>query len=186
MTNLGEAHNTFGWDSSGKFATHGNFQPYGYGKWRKGDVIAALLDLDSNPPRIAFAKNGVILPAAYQAKSLGKRVRAKSPEATVSPDENGVASGQSTVSSTESSKAAKSQDSSVTPGEDTSPAANNQTEEKKQPKGRDNDEIDIDLFPHILLKNTECRVQLSAMVEFFVGGFGFLKLMPFLSISLSG
>ena len=53
----GEEMDSWGYGGTGRFSTNNKFAPYGetYGV---GDVVAALLDLDSRPPTISFAKNG--------------------------------------------------------------------------------------------------------------------------------
>lgn len=54
---LGEDEWSFGYGGSGKFSTAGRF--YDYGEcFGQGDVIGAMLDLDSRPAKISFMKNG--------------------------------------------------------------------------------------------------------------------------------
>lgn len=54
---LGEEPNSYGYGGTGKFATSNKFVNYGE-KFGIGDVIGCLLDLDSRPPNMSYAKNG--------------------------------------------------------------------------------------------------------------------------------
>lgn len=53
----GEDQDSFGFGGTGKFSANCRFSNYGQ-MFGKGDVITALLDLESRPPAISFAKNG--------------------------------------------------------------------------------------------------------------------------------
>jgi heterogeneous nuclear ribonucleoprotein U-like protein 1 len=54
---IGEEPNSYGYGGTGKFATSNKFVNYGE-KFGIGDVIGCLLDLDSRPPNMSYAKNG--------------------------------------------------------------------------------------------------------------------------------
>lgn len=54
---LGEEPNSYGYGGTGKFSTSNKFVNYGE-KFSAGDVIGCLLDLDSRPPNMSYAKNG--------------------------------------------------------------------------------------------------------------------------------
>lgn len=54
---LGEEPNSYGYGGTGKFSTNSKFVNYGE-KFDVGDVIGCLLDLDSRPPNMSYAKNG--------------------------------------------------------------------------------------------------------------------------------
>lgn len=55
---IGEEPWTFGYDGTGKFSTNNSFSDYAV-QFEAGDVIGALLDLDSYPATISFMKNGI-------------------------------------------------------------------------------------------------------------------------------
>src|SRR2546425_1284407 len=59
----GEEPDSFGYGGSAKFSTNNKFSNYGE-PFGKGDVITAMIDLDSRPPKMSFAKNGVWLGVA--------------------------------------------------------------------------------------------------------------------------
>lgn len=54
---IGEESNSYGYGGTGKFSTNNKFVNYGE-KFGVGDVIGCLLDLDSRPPNMSYAKNG--------------------------------------------------------------------------------------------------------------------------------
>lgn len=54
---LGEEDHSFGFGGTGKFSDNNKFRNYGE-RFGVGDVIGALLDLDSRAPNISYAKNG--------------------------------------------------------------------------------------------------------------------------------
>ncbi|XP_076455157.1 uncharacterized protein LOC143289849 [Babylonia areolata] len=54
---LGEEPWSFGYGGTGKFSTNCRFSDYGQ-RFGAGDVIGAMLDLDSRPASISFTKNG--------------------------------------------------------------------------------------------------------------------------------
>lgn len=64
---LGEAPDSYGFGSTGKFSYSNEFMDYGE-TFEVEDVIGALLDLESQPPSISFTKNGRSLGVA---KRLG-------------------------------------------------------------------------------------------------------------------
>lgn len=53
----GEEPWSFGYGGTGKFSTNNRFSDYGV-RFEEGDVIGAMLDLDSRPASISFMKNG--------------------------------------------------------------------------------------------------------------------------------
>nr|KAG5714719.1 hypothetical protein BaRGS_000207 [Batillaria attramentaria] len=57
---LGEEPWSFGYGGTGKFSTNCRFSDYGQ-RFGAGDVIGAMLDLDSRPATISFTKNGIWL-----------------------------------------------------------------------------------------------------------------------------
>ncbi|CAG5116918.1 unnamed protein product [Candidula unifasciata] len=61
---LGEDVWSFGYGGWGKFSTDGKFSEYGE-NFGQGDVIGAMLDLESKPAKVAFMKNGQHLGTAF-------------------------------------------------------------------------------------------------------------------------
>lgn len=57
MCCLGEEPWSFGYGGTGKFSTNCRFSDYGQ-RFGAGDVVGAMLDLDSRPASISFTKNG--------------------------------------------------------------------------------------------------------------------------------
>lgn len=76
----GEEANSFGYGGTGKFATNNKFVNYGE-KFAIGDVIGCLLDLDSHPPNMSYAKNGRWLGVAHPLRNfqVGKKENALFP-----------------------------------------------------------------------------------------------------------
>ncbi|KAL3877155.1 hypothetical protein ACJMK2_034903 [Sinanodonta woodiana] len=62
---LGEEPYSYGYGGTGKFSTNNKFTNYGE-RFGVGDVIGAMLDLDSRPPSLSFTKNGRWLGVAAQ------------------------------------------------------------------------------------------------------------------------
>ncbi|CAG5120581.1 unnamed protein product [Candidula unifasciata] len=60
---LGEEPWSYGYGGTGKFSTNNRFTDYG-GRFEEGDVIGAMLDLESRPPTISYMKNGTWLGVA--------------------------------------------------------------------------------------------------------------------------
>ncbi|KAI8776786.1 heterogeneous nuclear ribonucleoprotein U protein 1 [Biomphalaria glabrata] len=75
---LGEGGESFGYGGLGKLSYRNTFRDYG-AEFGLGDVITALLDLDSSPGTIAFMKNGLHLGTAYTLSKSGKEVKALFP-----------------------------------------------------------------------------------------------------------
>lgn len=77
---LGEEPNSFGYGGTGKFSTNNKFTNYGE-KFTIGDVIGCLLDLDSHPPNMSYAKNGRWLGVAHPLRTfqVGKKENALFP-----------------------------------------------------------------------------------------------------------
>ena len=61
----GEEPNSYGYGGTGKFSVNCKFSDYGQ-RYGQGDVIGAMLDLESKPPSISFTKNGKWLGVAAQ------------------------------------------------------------------------------------------------------------------------
>ncbi|ELU18138.1 hypothetical protein CAPTEDRAFT_184820 [Capitella teleta] len=71
---LGEEQNSFGYGGTGKFSSAGKFTNFGE-TFGKGDVIMAMVDFTTMPPRLTFMKNGVWLGVAenlHQIKTASK------------------------------------------------------------------------------------------------------------------
>ncbi|KAH9508331.1 Heteroproteinous nuclear ribonucleoprotein U-like protein 1 [Bulinus truncatus] len=68
---LGEGGESYGYGGSGKFSYKNSFDDYGE-PFKNGDVITALLDLDSSPGTIAFMKNGRHLGIAHCLSGSGR------------------------------------------------------------------------------------------------------------------
>ena len=60
---VGEEPNSYGYGGTGRFSTNNKFSCYGE-SFGKGDVIMALMDLDSKPPTLSYCKNGTWLGVA--------------------------------------------------------------------------------------------------------------------------
>ncbi|XP_052265437.1 uncharacterized protein LOC127867956 isoform X2 [Dreissena polymorpha] len=77
---LGEEPDSFGYGGTGKFSTNCKFVNYGE-KFGIGDVIGCLLDLESNPPNMSYAKNGRWLGVAHPLRNfqVGKKEQALFP-----------------------------------------------------------------------------------------------------------
>jgi len=76
----GEEPNSFGYGGTAKFSTNNKFVNYGE-KFTVGDVIGCLLDLDSRPPNMSYAKNGRWLGVAHPLRNYvpGKKDQALFP-----------------------------------------------------------------------------------------------------------
>ena len=53
----GEEENSYGYGGTAKFSTNNKFSNFGR-RFSKGDVIMAMVDFESRPPKISFAVNG--------------------------------------------------------------------------------------------------------------------------------
>ena len=70
----GEEQNSFGYGGTGKFSSASKFTNFGE-TFGKGDVIMAMVDFTTMPPRLTFMKNGVWLGVAenlHQIKAGSK------------------------------------------------------------------------------------------------------------------
>ena len=76
----GEEENSFGYGGTSKFSDNNKFRNYGE-TFDVGDVIGALLDLDSRAPNISYAKNGRWLGVAKPLSGfqIGNREKALFP-----------------------------------------------------------------------------------------------------------
>ncbi|CAL1543784.1 unnamed protein product [Lymnaea stagnalis] len=66
---LGESQRSYGYGGAGKSSHDSRFQDYGE-PFGHGDVIGAMLDLDSNPGSISFTKNGRFLGIAFAVRDV--------------------------------------------------------------------------------------------------------------------
>jgi len=60
----GEEENSWGYGGTAKFSTNNKFSNFGR-RFSKGDVIMAMVDFESRPPKISFAVNGDWLGVAH-------------------------------------------------------------------------------------------------------------------------
>ena len=76
----GEEPNSYGYGGTSKFSSNNKFKNYGE-KFGVGDVLSCLLDLDSRPPNISYAKNGRWLGVAQplHGYQVGKKDQALFP-----------------------------------------------------------------------------------------------------------
>jgi len=59
----GEEENSWGYGGTAKFSTNNKFSNFGR-RFAKGDVVMAMVDFESRPPKISFAVNGDFLGVA--------------------------------------------------------------------------------------------------------------------------
>ena len=67
---LGEESQSYGYGGTGKFSVNCKFSDYGM-MFGEGDVIGAMLDLESQPPSISYMKNGSWLGVAAPLYGYG-------------------------------------------------------------------------------------------------------------------
>lgn len=65
----GEEPHSYGYGGTGKFSVNCKFQNYG-DQFGQGDIVGALLDMESRPPTISFTKNGQWLGIAASLRNF--------------------------------------------------------------------------------------------------------------------
>lgn len=73
---LGEEPYSYGYGGTGKFSQNSKFATYGE-KFGQGDVIGALLDMDTQPPTISYMKNGQWLGIAHTLHGFTPGIKEK-------------------------------------------------------------------------------------------------------------
>lgn len=73
---LGEDPYSYGYGGTGKFSQNSKFITYGE-KFGQGDVIGALLDMDTQPPTISYMKNGQWLGVAHTLHGFTPGIKEK-------------------------------------------------------------------------------------------------------------
>lgn len=73
---LGEEPYSYGYGGTGRFSQNCKFGNYGE-KFGQGDVIGALLDMDTQPPTISYMKNGQWLGIAHTLHGFTPGIKEK-------------------------------------------------------------------------------------------------------------